>query len=161
MRVAWQFPSLTVWSQSTVFIHTSTAGVLDSHKDLNQQKMGIPPEYDIGNSVPRQSQEGRDLLKSKKEGDCGFWLNFLWFLEEFFFHLMRNTSTEKNTNISFINTVKWHSLEMALSHIWLMKNICFFMHIYFRIATSKQNKLSNCLAYSTNLVSNALAYVIY
>lgn len=73
---------------------------------------------------------------------------------------MRNTSTEKNTNISFINTVKWHSLEMALSHIWLMKNICFFMHIYFRIATSKLNKLSNCLAYSTNLVSNGLAYVI-
>jgi len=57
---------------------------------MNPQKMGIPPEHVIDNSVPRQSQEG-DLLKNKKEEDCGFWLNFLWILEEFFFHLMRNT----------------------------------------------------------------------
>lgn len=118
----------------------------------------------IDNSVPRQSQERRDLKKkytkqpNKKEVDCGFWLNFLWVLEEFFFHLMRNTSTKKNTNISFNNTLEWHSLEMALSHIWLTKTICCFMHIYFGIATSKLSKVSNCLAYGTYLVSSWLAY---
>lgn len=76
MRAAWQTPSLALWSQPTVFIRTSTAGVLDSHKDLNQQKMGIPPEHDNDNSVPRQSQEGRDRLKNKKGGR-------LWVLAEF------------------------------------------------------------------------------
>lgn len=45
------------------YFHSWSVGL--AHKDLNQQKMGIPPEHDIDNSVPRQSQEGRDLLKKK------------------------------------------------------------------------------------------------
>lgn len=36
--------------------------------------MGIPPEHDIDNSVPRQSQEGRDLFKKKKKKGGRFWL---------------------------------------------------------------------------------------
>lgn len=114
----------------------------------------------IDNSVPRQSQERRDLKKKKNQK--GGWL---WLLVEFslssgriFFSPDKEHFNEKNTNISFNNTVEWHSLEMALSHIWLTKTICCFMHIYFRIATWKLSKVSTCLAYGTYLVSNWLAY---
>lgn len=124
-RVAWQTPLPTVWSQSTVLIHTSTAGVLDLHKDLNQQKMGIPPMTLKIQCL--DSQEARDLVKSKKERDCGFfgWI-FFGFWRNSFFTWWGTLQQKKKYNISFINTMKWHSLEMALTHICLTKNIWFF-----------------------------------
>lgn len=47
------------------------------------------------------------------------------------------------------------------THLFDEKHMGFFMHIYFRIATSKLNEVSKCLTYGTNLVSNWLAYVIH
>lgn len=118
------------------------------------------------NSVPRQSQERRDLKKpnkNKSKEEDGLWLlvEFSLTSGRVLFSPDAEHFNKKNTNISFNNTLEWHSLEMALSHIWLTKNICFFMHIYFRIATSKLSKVSNCLAYGTYLVSNWLAYGIW
>lgn len=123
-RVAWQTPSLTVWSQSTVFIHTSTAGVLDSHKDLNQQKMGIPPMTLKTQCLDRVRKQ--DILyKAKKERDCGFLVEFSLVSGGILFS-PDEEHFNKKISISFINTMKWHSLETALTHICLTKNICFF-----------------------------------
>lgn len=99
----------------------------------NQQKMGIPPEHDIDNSVPRQSQEGRDLLRSKKEGNCGFWLHFLWVLEEFLFSPDEEHFNKKIEILDLLTQLngtvwKWHchifgwQKKMDFFHAHLLQN---------------------------------------
>lgn len=157
-RCTWEWPGkpLTRCLEPAHYFHTyfhsCSVGLAQKFEQTSRKWAS---HLSIDNSVLRQSQERRDVKKTpkQKQKQKGGWL---WLFVEFslssgrvLFSPDEEHFNKKNTNISFNNTLELHSLEMARSHIWLTKNICCFMHIYFRIATSKLSKVSNCLAYGT------------